>query len=368
MKRRGFTLIELLVVIAIIAVLIALLLPAVQAAREAARRSQCVNNLKQIGIALHNYHDVQGAFPMGSGQCVDPTTTGVAPQSFSSKQGLSAHTGILPQLELSTLYNAINFNWGADEVLSPLSFGTAQNLTVIRAQVSVFVCPSDQYGGEAVINSFTDATNNYFCSVGTTTNLTVITNTTWPSPAPMATLPTTGMFAFQQSYNIAQVTDGLSNTVAFAESTVGNPNAVWGKINIGMTSIGAAGPAAQFYDASANQVAANAGIAGCNAAWQAPQGGSGLDLQRGKTWIHGSMAFTMINTVNTPNSVNWTYCSSTTSGSAATFGEADSYHPGGVNVLLGDGSVRFIKSTINQRVWFALGTKSLGEVISADQF
>src|SRR5579862_8477862 len=103
MKRRGFTLIELLVVIAIIAVLIALLLPAVQAAREAARRSQCVNNLKQIGLALHNYHDVNGAFPMGSGNCGLPFPT------LTSKNGLSAHLSILPQLELSTLFNAFNF-------------------------------------------------------------------------------------------------------------------------------------------------------------------------------------------------------------------------------------------------------------------
>jgi prepilin-type N-terminal cleavage/methylation domain-containing protein/prepilin-type processing-associated H-X9-DG protein len=359
MKRRGFTLIELLVVIAIIAVLIALLLPAVQAAREAARRSQCVNNMKQIGLALHNYTDINGALPMGSGNCGFPFP------SLVSKQGLSSHTAILPQLELGTLYNAINFNNGTDETNT--DWYTAMNTTVSLAQVATFVCPSDQYAGEQQAGSYSTATNSYFACVGTTTNLTDVSTTTWPAPASMSLFPTTGMFAFQQSYKFPQISDGLSNTIAFAESTVGNPNAVLGKPNIGLVNIGAAGPAAQFQDASANLAATNTGLAGCSTAWSARTGT--IDNQRGKTWFHGSMAFTMIQTVTTPNSVQWTYCSGANgSGSAATFSESDSYHPGGVNVLIGDGSVRFIKSSINQLIWMALGTKSNGEIIGADQF
>src|SRR5215216_5059201 len=106
MRRRGFTLIELLVVIAIIAVLIALLLPAVQAAREAARRAQCVNNLKQIGLALHNYHQTANSFPMGMSLAYDPNN-GV----YQDWTDWSAHALLLPYLEQTPLYNAANFSW-----------------------------------------------------------------------------------------------------------------------------------------------------------------------------------------------------------------------------------------------------------------
>src|SRR5262245_48806032 len=117
MRRRGFTLIELLVVIAIIAVLIALLLPAVQAAREAARRAQCVNNLKQIGLALHNYHSVHNVFAMGcsSGMWSDPVT-------YNVKQNLSVHALILPFLEQTQVYNSLNFNWGCEDSTATLCY------------------------------------------------------------------------------------------------------------------------------------------------------------------------------------------------------------------------------------------------------
>ena len=104
-------------VIAIIAVLIALLLPAVQAAREAARRMQCTNNLKQIGIALHNYHNVNNTFPMGSGNCYNGSGTS---NSYSSRLGFSAHSALLPSLEQTAVYNSINFNWAVDENTSPI--------------------------------------------------------------------------------------------------------------------------------------------------------------------------------------------------------------------------------------------------------
>ena len=133
--RRGFTLIELLVVIAIIAVLIALLLPAVQAAREAARRAQCVNNLKQIGLALHNYHTVHDCFPPGGLNTTQPNGALVA------NGGWSAHAFMLSYLEGGTLYNSINFTFGPWAAgFGPLGSFMSQTINVTR--VATFLCPS----------------------------------------------------------------------------------------------------------------------------------------------------------------------------------------------------------------------------------
>ena len=133
-RRRGFTLIELLVVIAIIAVLIALLFPAVQSAREAARRSQCVNNLKQIGLALHSYHDQVNSFPMGVGSGMSAANT------YQAKQCWSIHSAILPRLSETPMFNAINFNWGV--MLRPASLSRPIS-TVQKSQLKEFLCPSD---------------------------------------------------------------------------------------------------------------------------------------------------------------------------------------------------------------------------------
>jgi prepilin-type N-terminal cleavage/methylation domain-containing protein/prepilin-type processing-associated H-X9-DG protein len=349
-QSRGFTLIELLVVIAIIGVLIALLLPAVQAAREAARRTQCVNNLKQIGLALHNYHDAQGAFPMGSGQC----QWGVVNQ-YTSKQGLSVHASILPQLEQSPVYNAINFSFGIED--GSTGFPWPIQATAAVTQILAFVCPSDQYGGD-----FVPASNNYFASVGTSAYFVNPNSTTWPVVGVMAGLQSTGMFTYGSSYRMADMTDGTSNTVAFCESTVGNPNSAQGQVNIGLVGVAGLGPA-QVLNVASVPAAAIAALNGCDAAWVNRT--AAVDAQRGKNWIHGSMAFTLFNTIATPNSAKWTYCSDQT-GSTSTFSEADSYHPGGVNTLMADGSVRFIKSTISRTTWWAIGTRNGGEVISSD--
>jgi prepilin-type N-terminal cleavage/methylation domain-containing protein/prepilin-type processing-associated H-X9-DG protein len=355
MRKRGFTLIELLVVIAIIAVLIALLLPAVQAAREAARRIQCVNNLKQIGLGLHNYHESQNCFPMGSGSGVNGL-----PGVYLAKESWSIHAAILPYIEQTAVYNAINFNWNVDFI---------GNLTSFNTQMKIYLCPSDPnaYGAQSGNGFATTASNSYFGCVGTTTNIlgggtTANTNN--------SNVPTTGLFAWQQTKTIAAAIDGTSNTIAFVESTVASSNVNPRQRLIGLTNVAALNTTnAIQQDAFNNPNAVLAGIAACTAAWNAGLSTS-IDIQRGDNWVQGAMCATLFNTIVTPNgeSDEWAYCSATGSGACSNISNADSYHPGGINGLMADGSVKFFKNTIFQRIWWGLGTLAGGEVISADQY
>jgi prepilin-type N-terminal cleavage/methylation domain-containing protein/prepilin-type processing-associated H-X9-DG protein len=363
-KRRGFTLIELLVVIAIIAVLIALLLPAVQAAREAARRSQCVNNLKQIGLALHNYHEQINTFPMGSGSGVL-----TPPATYQAKECWSIHAAILPQLEQTAIYNAINFNFSCDSQGYPTAY---PNYTVFfQAQVKTFLCPSDPFAW-SVANDNTSANNCYFGSIGATTDILggggTNTNTATPN---LSNVPTTGLFAFQQSKSISAVTDGTSNSVAFAESTVGNPAARGATKLVGLVNVSTLpGLGAVQQNVFSNPNGVIAGISKCSQTWQTQASTAKPDLQRGDTWCQGSMCSTLFNTVVPPNGQNdaWAYCSMVSSGACSNISNADSYHSGGVNVLMADGHVVFVKDSINQRTWWGLGTIAGGEVISSDSY
>jgi len=362
LRRRAFTLIELLVVIAIIAVLIALLLPAVQAAREAARRSQCVNNMKQMGIAIHNYHNVHNVFPMGASSALyDATLT------YNAKQNLSLHAAILPYVEQTQVYNAINFNWGCEDSATTLCY--LINRTGTTARIAAFVCPSDPNAGVPDFNN-TSNTNNYYGSVGTTMMWSQIgTNAPYANlNVASLNIPATGLFTFHNAYGLNTCVDGSSNTVAFAEAVVGNQNLQAGQKRSGVINV-AAIQAYETLDASANYNNAVAALNACQAAWKAAVAAN-VDKQRGENWSHASLCMTLFNTVGTPNDFgdSWTYCARIGSGSRADLNSADSYHPGGVNVTMGDGSVKFIKDSVNRRTWMALGTKSGGEVISSDSY
>ena len=362
-RRSGFTLIELLVVIAIIAVLIALLLPAVQAAREAARRAQCVNNLKQLGLGIHNYHSVHDIFPLGAS-----STTYDATLVYNVKQNFSVHAQILPFIEQTAVYNSINFNLGCEDDNTTLAYKV--NQTGTNSNIKTFVCPSDLNAGKPDHNS-TSNTNNYYACVGTSMYFSQIgTN------APFASLnvkninmPSTGLFTFQQSYSLATCIDGSSNTIAFAEAVVGNQSQILGQKLTGVQSVAAIQPF-EALDGSINQGAnAKAALQICQQVWQTKTGGT-VDDQRGENWAHGCMAMTLFNTLAPPNIYNdsFTNCSRIGSTARSDLSNSDSYHSGGVNVGMADGSVKFIKDSVNVLTWYALGTRAGGEVISSDSY
>ncbi len=338
-QKRGFTLIELLVVIAIIGVLIALLLPAVQAAREAARRSQCTNNLKQIGLGLHNYHSANSSFPMGAS--LGYYNMG----SRTTWNDWSAQAAMLPFLEQTALYNAANFMW-APEWGGTMAYTI--NSTVVNTVINSFLCPSDAYAGKK------GWINSYAGSQGTTTYN--IHN------------GSTGMFTYQSCYSIADITDGTSNTVAFSEFLVSK----WDKSRMAVTGRATMG-------GSGNSVGLNAFQIGyanimstammCQQAFLGGTSGNGP----GSHWTTGAMGYTLFNTVIPPNGggkVTWSACRVGCCAQAqhAHFVNATSNHPGGVNVLHGDGSVKFLKSTIATNIWWAIGTRNGNEVVSSKAY
>jgi prepilin-type N-terminal cleavage/methylation domain-containing protein/prepilin-type processing-associated H-X9-DG protein len=340
-RRRGFTLIELLVVIAIIAVLIALLLPAVQSAREAARRAQCVNNLKQIGLALHNYHQAIGSFPMGA--TVAPVS---APGDADGWSAWSAHALMLPYMEQTPIYNSINFSWACERYQTT---GWYINSTGYNTKINSFLCPSDGNAGKSNINS-------YDGSMGTTT-----INYNEQS---------TGLFTFHNVYGISDVTDGTSNTIAFAEALVGDSDGVLKRGNSTGNSGGGGGQAGNKQDASGMLTQIQADIVQCTTWFNDPGARVG---GRGAHWGQGINGATMFNTVIPPNGggqIKWGACRMDCCANSqhAHYTNATSNHSGGVNVALADGSVRFIKDSIAYPTWWALGTRANGEVLSADNY
>ena len=301
--RRGFTLIELLVVIAIIAVLIALLLPAVQSAREAARRIQCVNNLKQMGIALHTYHEANNTFPMGYVSWNNANMELTSP-------GWGWGALLLPQLEQSSLYNATNFNL-------PIEHPAQRDDT--HDQLNVYVCPSDQYNGifttkqEDGTPIVDMATNSYAACFG--------------AGLEIADVPGlgNGMFVRNFSRGLRDVTDGSSSTIALGERGNTLTQTPWAGAPTGPTDAGA-------YFLSPNAPSNNPGPT------------------HGAEAVLAHAADEGLNNPDTAPDDFW------------------SPHPGGVNFLFCDGSVKNLKKGTNLQIYRALCTRNFGEVISSDSY
>ena len=317
-RRPGFTLIELLVVIAIIAVLIALLLPAVQAAREAARRVQCTNNLKQIGLALHNYEGAHGMLPSGRTN---------SPHLWSSL------AQILPNLEGGALFNAINFTHTSLTTASQPQGVT--NATAVATMINAYQCPSDPKQDR--LNPLFGPTNYLGCSgSGTRNGGDLRVNTPLGNPD--------GLFFDMASVRFAEITDGLSNTAAFGETVKGS-------------YVDTAGSTPQDRRLQYAQIPQNTALT--DAACSAPPAWNGY---RGGEWARGSYILATFNFYHPPNSRE----PDCVSGNAIARTAARSFHRGGVNVLLADGHVQFIKDTVSPATWHAVATRAGGEVVSSE--
>jgi prepilin-type N-terminal cleavage/methylation domain-containing protein/prepilin-type processing-associated H-X9-DG protein len=350
-RKRAFTLIELLVVIAIIAVLIALLLPAVQAACEAARRSQCVNNLKQLGISVQNYTDTKGSLP---------PTSGPGPDGTSNNFSMKVH--ILPYMEQSTMYNAINqyFYWNDS------TFGGPNN-TVGTSTINTFLCPSDgnspsqtlSVNGTAKPTAMTSYGNN----IGT---CRTFNGNIMDGPAYLL-----GSSGLGPVITLAAIQDGTSNTAIFSEWVKGTGGAKPGLGSLYLSGlsfstttpspklVGTLGMSLQT--ASATCQSATTYLPGIGGPSGFIKGYSYMEHTNG---LGGGYSH-----INTPNKkACWFSTDATTYPSDRSLVGASSYHAGGVNVSFLDGSVHFIKDSVSYQTWGSLATMSGGEVIDASSY
>lgn len=330
-SRNGFTLIELLVVISIIAVLISLLLPAVQSAREAARRTQCVNNMKQMGLAIHNYLSSNSTFPPFS----------VMPRGYTS-QPWSAHARLLPYMEQANLFNLINWNVQHQFTSGP---------TVAALRIAMFMCPSEVNDRARLTATLTYYPLNYSLNQGT-----------WFIYDPVSGQVGDGAFMPNNAYTPANFTDGLSNTISASENKAYQPN-VWDTST--PNTVGVLPP-----------LTPNALLS--------IMGSGTFDTNGHTEWVEGDVHETGFTTTFPPNTkvmykvtglpvqqdIDFTSMRDGESITLPTYGAvtARSYHPGGVNVQMMDGSVRYVKNTISTQIWRAIGTRAGGEVVSSDAY
>ncbi|HUG17960.1 MAG TPA: DUF1559 domain-containing protein [Planctomycetaceae bacterium] len=312
-KRPGFTLIELLVVIAIIAILIALLLPAVQQAREAARRSSCKNNLKQFGLATHNYAEVHTKLPL----CLNATN-----------RPISVHTYLLPYLEQSALYQSVDFN---------TSWNSAANAAARATPVSTFICPSETTPTLPVGWAGTSYRANQGSELLYGRPSTNPASSNYGMPAP------NGVFISGMSLTFADVKDGTSNTAAFSEHPMGDFN------NAIASEFDTFRPGT--YPNTADEA-----VQQCRAIDPSNLGFQGVS-NVGAPWIQAYHSTTQYFHVVPPNDRSCMYPPGRIATSAASF------HDGGVQVALCDGAVRFVSENIDIRIWRAVGSRNGKEVL-----
>ena len=344
--KRGFTLIELLVVIAIIAVLIALLLPAVQAAREAARRVQCTNNLKQIGLALHNYMTSVGVFPPGRFNSYIP----------GAGNCWGAYSQLLPELDQAVIFNSFNFNLAPDSTSSALA-----NSTGFQTFLTPLICPSDSPPVLINVGGPLFATHNYDLSTGS--GYPVVQRPI----SPLSGQPN-GIFFENARIGPASITDGLSNTVGITETIRSQASDTYANNPLGVFLVTG--------NNSTTGPPLNSNADYASLCLSLPPSTQQFQHTRGVRWHYGAPGHTLYNHLRAPNDpqpdcrggLPFSNVANPFWGWMSLNIAARSRHPGGVNSLLCDGHVQFVKNTINVLVWQGLGSRNGGEVISSDAY